>query len=98
MNRISRTPELLERLRQIQGNIAVRRRFMSDFKEKEFLNWTHVSKADISFKNELVPGAGALTELIDWCEDNCKGYYVVHRGELFFQEDNDAAMFIMVWK
>jgi hypothetical protein len=98
MQKESRTKELLERLRQIQGKVNVRRRFISDFKNKEFLNWTNVSKADISFKNELIPGAGALTVLIDWCNDNCQSYYVVYQGELYFQDDTDAAMFIMVWK
>jgi hypothetical protein len=96
--RKSNTKELLERLRSIRGEIRDRRKFFSDFKNKEFLNWTPVSKENIKFEKELVPGSGVLTELIDWCNSNCEGYYVAHRGELYFEDENDAAMFIMVWK
>ena len=96
--RRGRSKELLDRLRAIKGNIRDRRKFFSDFKNKEFLEWTCVSKENIKFETELVPGSGVLTELIDWCNDNCGGYYVAHRGSLYFEDDNDAAMFIMVWK
>jgi len=96
--RTSRTKELLERLRSIKGNIKDRRMFYSDFKNKEFLEWTNVSKSGIKFEGELVPGSGVLTELIDWANDNCSGHYVAYRGDLYFEDDNDAAMFIMVWK
>ena len=94
----SRTKDLLDRLRKIRGEVRDRRKFFSDFDNKEFLKWTPVSKEGIKFEKEIVPGSGVLTELIDWCNDNCDGYYVAHRGDLFFEDDNDAAMFIMVWK
>lgn len=93
-----RTRELLDKLRQIRGEIRTRRKFFSDFDSKEFLKWTQVSKDGIKFKFELVPGSGVLTELIDWCNDNCNGYYVAYRGDLYFEDEQDAAMFIMVWK
>jgi len=96
--RRGRTSELLERLRAIKGNVKDRRKFYSDFKNKEFLEWTNVSKDGIKFEGELVPGSGVLTELIDWANDNCSGHYVAYRGDLYFEDDNDAAMFIMVWK
>lgn len=96
--RTSRTSELLDRLRIIRGEIRDRRKFFSDFKNKEFLKWTPVSKENIKFEKELVPGSGVLTELIDWCNSNCEGYYVAHRGDIYFEDENDAAMFIMVWK
>ena len=96
--RTSRTSELLDRLRIIRGEIIDRRKFFSDFKNKEFLKWTPVSKENIKFEKELVPGSGVLTELIDWCNSNCEGYYVAHRGDIYFEDENDAAMFIMVWK
>jgi hypothetical protein len=98
MQRESKTKELLERLRAIKSNIRDRRMFYSDFKNKEFLEWTNVSKDGIKFEGELVPGSGVLTELIDWANDNCSGHYVAYRGDLYFEDDNDAAMFIMVWK
>lgn len=97
-DRQGRTQELLKRLRDIKGDIKDRRKFFSDFKSKEFLDWTPVSKENIKFDKELVPGSGVLTELIDWCNSNCEGYYVAYRGDLYFEDDNDAAMFIMVWK
>jgi hypothetical protein len=50
------------------------------------------------FEKELVPGSGMLIELIDWCNSNCDGYYVAHRGNIYFEDKDDAAMFIMVWK
>ena len=93
-----RTKDLLDRLRKIRGEVRDRRKFFSDFDNKEFLKWTSVSKEGIKFEKEIVPGSGVLTELIDWCNSNCEGYYVAHRGDLFFEDDNDAAMFIMVWK
>lgn len=94
----SNVRERLDRLRQIRGEIRDRRKFFSDFQNNEFLNWNRVSKENIKFEKELVPGSGALTELIDWANDNCEGYYVAYRGDLYFEDENDAAMFIMVWK
>lgn len=94
----SNVKERLDRLRAIRGEIRTRRKFFSDFESNEFLKWTPVSKDDIKFKFELVPGSGVLTELIDWCNDNCNGYYVAYRGDLYFEDEQDAAMFIMVWK
>lgn len=93
-----RTRDILDRLRAIRGEVRDRRKFFSDFDNREFTNWTKVSKEGIKFEGELVPGSGILTELIDWCNDNCEKHYVAYRGDLFFEDDNDAAMFIMVWK
>jgi hypothetical protein len=93
-----KTKSLLDNLRIIRGEIRDRRKFFSDFKDGEFLKWTPVSKDGIVFEKELVPGSGVLTELIDWCNDTCEGYYVAHKGLLYFELDKDAAMFIMVWK
>lgn len=97
-NRSERTRDILDRLRSIRGEVRDRRKFFSDFDNREFLNWTKVSKEGIKFEGELVPGSGVLTELIDWCNDNCDKSYVAYHGDLFFEDDNDAAMFIMVWK
>lgn len=94
----SNVKERLNRLREISGDIQNRRKFFNDFDNNEFLKWTAVSKDDIKFKFELVPGSGVLTELIDWCNGNCKGHYVAYRGDLYFEDEHDAAMFIMVWK
>ncbi|MDA9374078.1 hypothetical protein N9R43_01715 [bacterium] len=96
--RRSNTKALLDRLRKIRHATKDRRKFHSDFENKEFFNWTPVSKESIKFDAELVPGSGVLTQLIDWCNDNCGGYYVAHRGDLYFEDPTDAAMFIMVWK
>lgn len=98
MRKESNTRNLLDRLRVLRGDIRDRRKFFSDFENREFFNWTKVSKEGIKFEKELVPGSGVLTELIDWANDNCEGYYVAHRGDLYFEDENDAAMFIMVWK
>mgnify|MGYP001586425052 CR=1 FL=1 len=98
IKRNNNTRSLLDRLRTIEGKARNRRKFFSDFDNKEFLEWTKVNKDNIKFDNEIVPGSGVLTQLIDWCNDNCDGYYVAHRGSLYFEDDNDAAMFIMVWK
>lgn len=96
--RNSKTRDLLDRLRIIRGEVRDRRKFFSDFNNREFLNWTPVSKENIKFEGELVPGSGVLTELIDWCNDKCEGHYVAYRGDLYFEDESDAAMFIMVWK
>jgi hypothetical protein len=96
--RNNNTRNLLDRLRKIEGKARNRRKFFSDFENKEFMSWTPVSKDNIKFDNEVIPGSGVLTELIDWCNDNCDGSYVAHRGSLYFESDNDAAMFVMVWK
>ena len=98
MLRHSNVKERLDRLRAIRGEIRTRRKFFSDFSNKEFLEWTSVSKENIKFEGELVPGSGVLTELIDWCNDNCESHYVAYRGDLYFEDEQDAAMFIMVWK
>lgn len=97
-NRSERTRDILDRLRKIRGEVRDRRKFFSDFDNREFMNWTAVTKDGIKFDSELVPGAGSLTELIDWCNDNCNKHYVAYRGELYFEDEQDAAMFIMVWK
>lgn len=93
-----KTRSLLDKLRILRGEIRDRRKFFSDFDNKEFLNWTPVSKDGIKFEKELVPGSGMLIELIDWCNSNCDGYYVAYQGALYFENNDDAAMFIMVWK
>jgi hypothetical protein len=98
IKRNHKTRELLDRLRKIEGKTRNRRKFFSDFDNKEFLKWSAVSKDNIKFEGELVPGSGVLTELIDWCNDTCNGFYVAHMGSLYFEDDTDAAMFIMVWK
>ena len=94
----NRTRTLLDKLRVLRGEIRDRRKFFSDFNDGEFLKWTPVSKDGIMFEKELVPGSGMLIELIDWCNSNCDGYYVAHRGDIYFEYEDDAAMFIMVWK
>jgi hypothetical protein len=96
--RKNRTKTLLDKLRVLRGEIRDRRKFFSDFNDGEFLKWTPVSKDGIMFEKELVPGSGMLIELIDWCNSNCDGYYVAHRGNIYFEDKDDAAMFIMVWK
>lgn len=96
--RKSNAKSLLDKLRVIRGEVRDRRKFFSDFNNKEFLHWTPVSKDGIKFEKELVPGSGMLVELIDWCNSNCDGYYVAYQGRIFFEDKNDAAMFIMVWK
>ena len=96
--RKSNTKNLLDKLRILRAEIRDRRKFFSDFKDGEFLKWTPVSKEGIKFEKELVPGSGMLIELIDWCNSNCEGYYVAHRGDIYFEYKDDAAMFIMVWK
>lgn len=98
IHRQNKTRKLLDKLRVLRGEIRDRRKFFSDFDNKEFLNWTPVSKDGIVFEKELVPGSGMLIELIDWCNSNCEGYYVAHRGDIYFEYKDDAAMFIMVWK
>ena len=48
------TRALLDRLRKIEGKARNRRKFFSDFENKEFLNWTSVSKENIKFKSKYI--------------------------------------------
>ena len=54
-NRSERTRDILDRLRSIRGEVRDRRKFFSDFDNREFTNWTKVSKEGIKFEGELVP-------------------------------------------
>ena len=54
-NRTECKRDILDRLREIRGEITDRRKFFSDFDNREFLNWTKVSKEGIKFEGELVP-------------------------------------------
>jgi len=82
-----RTQERLLRLRRIVGpEKNPKRRFASDFDNEDYLKWT-------------VKGAGRLGELVDWCDDNCNGIYVIGKSDkIYFEDENDAAMFALVWK
>jgi hypothetical protein len=96
--RHSNVKERLERLRKLQGKVEHLRKFAKEFDNDEFLQWDKVEVSDLRFDNEIVPGAGVLTQLIDWCNDNCSDSYVAYRGDFFFKSPTDAAFMIMVWK
>ena len=95
-----RTQERLARLRKIAQPKEVKRRFASEFKNEEYLKWTRISSDNVDYEvKPLVKGAGRLGELVDWCDDNCKGIYVIGKSnKMYFEDDNDAAMFALVWK
>ena len=96
-----RTQERLIRLRRIvypKKNPTCR--FASDFYNDDYLKWTAISSDKIDYElKPLVRGAGRLGELVDWCDDNCNGIYVIGKGDkIYFEDENDAAMFALVWK
>ena len=97
-----RTQERLMRLRRIVGpEKNPKRRFPSDFgTADDYLKWTAISSDKIDYElKPLVRGAGRLGELVDWCDDNCNGIYVIGKGDkIYFEDENDAAMFALVWK
>ena len=98
--RRSRVQERLARLRKITQPKEVKRRFASDFDNDDYLKWTAISSEKIDYElKPLIKGAGRLGELVDWCDDNCNGIYVIGKSDKIYCEDeNDAAMFALVWK
>ena len=95
-----RTQERLARLRKIAQPKEVKRRFASEFENSEYLEWTRISSDNVDYEvKPLVKGAGRLGELVDWCDDNCNGIYIIGKNNnIYFKEENDAAMFALVWK
>jgi hypothetical protein len=96
-----RVQERLLSLRKIVGpEKNPKRRFVSDFDNEEYLEWTPISSNNVDYGvTPLVKGAGRLGELVDWCDDNCKGIYIIARAnKIYFEDENDAAMFALVWK
>tara|TARA_B110001454_G_scaffold177314_1_gene169744 strand:+ start:73 stop:393 length:321 start_codon:yes stop_codon:yes gene_type:complete len=96
-----RTQERLAKLRSLIVKKEVKRRFPSDFDNDDYLGWTSISCANVRYYDDspLIKGIGHLTQLVDWCDDNCNGVYIIDRGEkVYFKEDTDAAMFTLVWK
>lgn len=98
--RHSRVQERLARLRKIAQPKEVKRRFVSEFKNEEYLKWTSVSCKNVDYgETHLIKGAGRLGELVDWCDDNCNKLYILGMDDIiFFEDENDAAMFTLVWK
>ena len=98
--RRSRVQERLARLRKIAQPKKVKRRFASEFENEEYLKWTRISSDNVDYEvKPLVKGAGRLGELVDWCDDNCNGIYVIGKADkIYFEDENDAAMFALVWK
>ena len=95
-----RTQERLDKLRSIVNPKKPKRRFLSDFNNEEYLKWTSISSNNVDYGvTPLVKGAGRLGELVDWCDDNCEEVYIIARGDtIYFKNENDAAMFALVWK
>jgi len=95
-----RTQERLARLRKIAQPKEVKRRFASEFENEEYLEWTCISSDNVDYEvKPLVKGAGRLGELVDWCDGNCNGIYIIGKNnKIYFKDKNDAAMFALVWK
>lgn len=90
--------ERLKRLRKISGKLEQLRRFHSDFENQEFLNWTKIQHENINYDKIMIQGAGYVTHLVDWCNNNCTDNYVAYKGHLYFKSEIDASYFTMVWK
>lgn len=47
----------------------------------------------------MTPGTDTkrLNDIIQWCEDNIKGYYVITKKNIYFESNDDALHFKMVW-
>lgn len=96
-----RTKAKLERLRKLAEKTGKKslRRFPTDYQSGEYEEWTNFSHDNINYKEmPMIRGVGYLTQLFDWCNDNCKGYWLAKGGRFYFEQDDDAALFAMVWK
>ena len=96
-----RTQERLARLRKIAQPKEVKRRFASEFdSSSDYLDWHRISSDNVDYEvTPLVKGAGRLGELVDWCDSNCNGIYIIGKNNnIYFKDENDAAMFALVWK
>ena len=95
-----RVQERLSKLRSIIKPKNPKRRFVSDYENGEYLKWTNVSCKNVDYgETHLVKGAGRLGELVDWCDDNCNKLYILGMDDIiFFEDENDGAMFTLVWK
>jgi len=95
-----RVKERLSKLRSIVKPKNPKRRFVSDYDNGEYLKWTNISCKNVDYgETHLVKGAGRLGELVDWCDDNCNKLYILGMDDIiFFEDENDAAMFTLVWK
>ena len=95
-----RVKERLSKLRSIVKPKNPKRRFVSDYDNGEYLKWTNISCKNVDYgETHLVKGAGRLGELVDWCDDNCNKLYILGMDDIiFFEDENDGAMFTLVWK
>lgn len=93
----SRTHYRLERLRKLVSANKQNRMYISEFPDKSFQTWHSVdcSKMDSGVTDTLI--RGSVNHFMTWCEDNCSGKYVLYRKVIWFETQEDATFFLMVW-
>ena len=93
----SRVQERLDRLRSLVSEQKQNRMYVSEFPDKSFQQWHSVncSKIDSGVTDTLI--RGSVNHFMIWCEENCSGKYVLYRKIIWFENEQDATLFLMVW-
>jgi hypothetical protein len=93
----NRVQQRLERLRQLVPSSKKKRMYVSEFPDKSFQQWHSVdcSRIDRSGNHTLIQGS--VNHFMIWCEENCSGKYVLYRKIIWFEKEEDATFFLMVW-
>lgn len=92
----NRVQQRLERLRQLVPNNKKKRMYVSEFPDKSFQKWHSVDCAKLSGEVKTLI-QGSINHYIDWCENNCDSKFVVYRKVIWFEKEEDATFFLMVW-
>lgn len=93
----SRVQNRLDRLRKLIPEKKQKRMYVSEFPDKSFQNWNSVDCSRINGSGNHTLIQGSVNHLMIWCEENCSGRYVLYRKIIWFEQEEDASFFLMVW-
>lgn len=91
-----RVKQRLEKLRSLVKRSENQRRYVSEFSNAEYMQWTAVDLNRIEKVNTLIPNS--INQNVIWCEDNCQDEFVFYRKFIYFKNPDDAAYFLVVWQ
>lgn len=91
-----RVKQRLEKLRSLVKRSENQRRYVSEFSNAEYMQWTVVDLNRIEKGNTLIPNS--INQNVIWCEDNCQDEFVFYRKSIYFKNADDAAYFLVVWQ
>lgn len=93
-HRRAKVKEHLDRLRSIVST-PQKRVYKSEIKHDTYKQWRVVNLRDIQ-TDTIIPGS--IKPFVDWCADNCTSQYMFYSKTIYFESEDDASFFLMVWK